>query len=164
MQETTERLRIIDARGDEGWRPRLEAHLLRLDAEARQMRFFSPIGDRGIRALVAGWSPLALVVHEPDGEIRGCAEILPGAAPGSAEVAVEVERAWQGRGIGARLTEAAMCEAARRGLSDVRLMCLRQNTPMLRIARALPLRALPLADWALALFRLETGEGGQPAG
>lgn len=166
MHAADVRLRIIDPVQDTGWRSRLEAHLLRLDPESRQMRFLSPIGDRGISALVARAAPLALVLFEPDGEIRGCAEVHPGEAPGEAEIAVEVEAPWQGRGIGARLTEVATQEAARRGLSDIRLMCLKRNTRMVRIARSLSARAMPLADWALTLFRFDppVGPGGLTAG
>jgi GNAT superfamily N-acetyltransferase len=134
---------------------RLEAHLRRLDPEARQTRFFTPASDRSIAVLVAAARPCALVTFEPDGLIRGTAEIHPGEATGTAEIAVSVEAPWQHRGIGARLTSAATRTAAELGHADIRLMCQRRNLPMLQIARALSACALPLADWALALFRLD---------
>lgn len=148
-------LRVIDPVADPDWRPSLLAHLLRLDPESRRLRFLTPMGDAGIAAHVAAAAPLALVVHAPDGAIRGCAALHPGAHCGEAELALSVEPGWQSRGLGAALSAAAMAEARRLGCHDVALTCLRQNTPMLRIARSLQARAQPLADWALALFHLD---------
>lgn len=156
-------LSILDTTADDGWRAELAAHLSRLDPAARQLRFMAPLGDRGIAALVARAAPVALVRFMPDGVLRGCAEIHPGDTPGSAEIAVSLEAPWQHRGIGAQLTEAARAEALRRGLSDIRLTCLRRNLPMMRIARRMSATALPLTDWALALFRLDPPSGGMAA-
>ncbi len=149
------KLQVIDPDRMPGWRGNLLEHLMRLDPEARRLRFMGAVGPGGIAAHVARASPLALVVHAPDGLWRGCAELHPGDSPDSAEIAVSVEGAWQNRGIGAALTAEAGRQARRLGRSDIRLTCLRHNTPMMQIARHLSARAVPLADWALALFRLE---------
>ncbi|MBK5927703.1 GNAT family N-acetyltransferase [Rhodobaculum claviforme] len=151
-------LSVIDPDRVVNWRSILLEHLLRLDTEARRLRFFGSVSDAGIHAHVARAQPLALVVHAPDGRVRGCAEVHPGGTPGSAEIAVSVEGPWRNQGVGAALTSAAHREARAAGLTDIRLTCLRQNTPMMHIARSLHARALPLADWALALFRLDTPE------
>lgn len=164
MPESAPLLTVIDTAAHPGWRAALAAHLSRLDPEARQLRFLVPLGDRGIAALVAGSAAVALVQFAPDGVMRGCAEIHPGNAPGSAEIAVSLEAPWQHRGIGARLTEAARAEALRRGFTDIRLTCLRRNLPMMRIARRLSARALPITDWALALFRIDPPQDGMAAG
>lgn len=164
MPEHDPCLTILDTATHPGWRTALAAHLSRLDPEARQLRFLAPLGDRGIAALVARMAPMALVQFAPDGLMRGVAEIHPGTAPGSAEIAVSVEAPWQHRGIGARLTEAARAEALRRGFTDIRLTCLRRNLPMIRIARRLSARALPITDWALALFRIDPPQDGMAAG
>ncbi len=154
-QKDDHRILIVDPGQPDHWRPRLEAHLLRLDPAARQTRFFAPITDRGIAMLVARSRPHALVTFEPDGLIRGVAEIHAGAAPGIAEVAVSVEGPWRNRRVGSWLTEAATRTAAGLGYRDIRMMCLRRNLPMMRIAQGLSASALPLADWALALFRFD---------
>ena len=159
MPDPSPCLTILDPAADDAWRDALRAHLTRLDPAARQSRFLAPLGERGIAALVARATPVALVVFAPDGHLRGCAELHPGEAAGSAEIAVSVEAPWQHRGIGARLTETARAEALRRGFTDIRLTCLRRNLPMMRIARRLSATALPLPDWALALFRLDPPEG-----
>ena len=148
-------VQVIDPRRMPGWRRDLLDHLKRLDPEAQRLRFMGVVGTAGISAHVARADPLALVVYAPDGIWRGCAELHPGDTPDSAEIAVSVEGAWQNRGVGAALTAAAGREGRRRGCRDVRLTCLRHNIPMMHIAQRMSLRALPLADWALALFRLE---------
>lgn len=150
--------RVIDLAGTPDWRVGLAAHLLRLDPEERRTRFLASIGEAGIRAHAARADPLALVVFAPDGVWRGVAELYRGAGPGVAEIAVSVEHGWQNRGFGATLTARATQLARAAGLWDVRLICLRRNLPMLRIAEKLAAHALPVADWALALFRLETAE------
>ncbi|MGY6410600.1 MAG: N-acetyltransferase family protein [Alkalilacustris sp.] len=148
-------VQVIDPGGGPGWRRHLLDHLKRLDPEAQRLRFMGAVSAAGIAAHVARADPLALVVFAPDGAWRGCAELHPGETADAAEIAVSVETAWQNRGIGAALTAEAGRQARRLGRGDVRLTCLRHNTPMMRIARHLSARALPLADWALALFRLE---------
>jgi GNAT superfamily N-acetyltransferase len=156
-EHSDHRLILIDPTQPGEWRARLEAHLLRLDPASRQTRFFAPVSDRSIAAIMARAMPRALITFAPDGLIRGAAEIHDGEAPGMAEIAVSVEAPWQHRGIGAALTAEATRTAARLGYDDIRLMCLRRNLPMMRIAETLSARALPLADWALALFRFEPG-------
>lgn len=160
------RLRIIDPAATTDWRDRLRDHYLRLDPESRLSRFMTPVSDRGLAALVERAAPVLLVLFEPDGEVRGCAEVHLGDGPGTAEIAVSVEAPWQSQGVGARLTAMARRAAWACGFDDVRLMCLRRNERMVRIARALSARALPLADWALALFRFDgLGQGpGAPGG
>jgi GNAT superfamily N-acetyltransferase len=142
------------------WRPALLGHLMRLDAESRRMRFLSPAGDAAIAAHVAAAQPVALVLFRPDGVLRGCAEVHPGARPGMAEVALSLEPDWQSHGHGRALTEAATRLAGKLGFSDIRLTCLRQNIRMMRIARGLSAYRLPVADWALALFRFDPAPAG----
>ena len=153
---------LVDPGRTAGWRAALEAHLLRLDPEERRTRFLGSVSEAGIRAHVAGADPLLLVVHAPAGVIRGCAEVHQGAAPDEAEVAVSVESGWQNRGLGAALTRRATEAARAAGHGDVRLTCLRRNGPMLRIARQLPAHTLPMADWALTLFQVDTPPPGAP--
>ncbi len=151
-------MHVVDPDRTPGWRAGLLGHLLRLDPEQRRTRFLGTIDEAGLRAHVARSAPLALVVFAPDGIVRGCAEVHRSFVPGEAEVAVSVETGWQNRGVGAALTTQATRVAQRAGLPDVRLICLRRNVPMLRIAQKLAAHALPMADWALALFRVEVAE------
>ncbi|MGY6633796.1 MAG: GNAT family N-acetyltransferase [Alkalilacustris sp.] len=146
---------VLDPSSTPRWRALLLAHYLRLDAEARRLRFFTTMSDAALRAHVARMQPLALVVYQPDGQWRGSAEVYSGDQPGTGEIAVSVEAPWQNRGLGAALTGRARDAARDSGLADVRLICLRRNGAMLGVARKLQAHALPLADWALALFRLE---------
>lgn len=147
------RLRTVVPSGDERWRVAWQHHLLRLDPESRQSRFLAPAKDPTIRAYIATARPVALIVADAGGVMRGCAELHPGEGPGMVEIAVSVETDWQSRGLGHVLTAEATRQAARMGFADIRLTCLRQNLRMMRIARRLSAYRLPVADWALALFR-----------
>ena len=151
-------IRILDPERTPEWREMVLAHWLRLDPDARRLRFFGAMADSALCTLAARSRPLQLVVHVPDGRVRGCAEVHPGDIRGTAEIAVSVEADWQNRGVGAMLTATAHAAATAAGFDDVRMVCLRRNTAMMRVARKLSAHALPLADWALALFRLKTLE------
>lgn len=152
-------LRTIEPGAQDDWRPAWKDHLLRLDPDSRRSRFLAPANDLMIGAYVAAARPAALVLGEVGGVLRGCAEIHAAGPPGMAEISVSVEPEWQSRGLGRRLTAEARAQAARMGFSDIRLTCLRQNIPMMRIARALSACRLPVADWALALFRFDPAPG-----
>lgn len=97
---------------------------LSLSAASRRSRFLGAIGDRAIREVaiaLAGEPGLAAVLDEPgprDGAIVGHIALLP-AGGGTAELAIVVADAMQGRGVGTRLVRAATHEARRLGLRRI---------------------------------------------
>ncbi|SDF79942.1 Acetyltransferase (GNAT) family protein [Limimonas halophila] len=120
-------------------RPLLEAHLLRLDACDRRMRFCAPTGDDAIRRYVHAidWMNSDVVGCFLDGELRGAAELvrMPGAAVTTAEASVSVERAVRGRGLGTALVGRLLLIARNRVVRRVEMLCLAENAMMRRIAR-----------------------------
>jgi ribosomal protein S18 acetylase RimI-like enzyme len=75
----------------------------------------------------------ALLLARESGEATGCIALRP-LADGAAEIKrLYVRPAWRGSGLGRRLAEAALAEAATRGYAVVRL----DTTPAMTAARAL---------------------------
>lgn len=118
----------------------------RLSPESIYHRFFSPM-PRPRRAALLHLAGLDNQLHEAmvaevDGEIVGVARYDGRAGEDDAEVAVIVEDAWQGRGLGTHLLNHLGRVAARRGLVAFRAVVLGENR------RALPFlrRLSPEAD------------------
>ncbi len=122
-----------------GERDRLLDHLLRLDAEDRRLRFGGQVSDEHARAYCArldlrrsvalGWFVA--------GELRAVGELKPIDDAGTAELAVSVERPFQGRGIGTELCRRLIVRARNRLVAKVYMLCLPYNRRMQRIARGL---------------------------
>lgn len=132
------RIRILTPSEWAGYR----AHLLRLDGEARRLRFGFPIDDEGVRAHVAGLNPvrdrvLALVRN---GRVVAAAHIAAGIADGgpegrSAELAFSVDAALRGQGIGRALLDRALLWSRNRGFRRVWVLFLSDNHAMAYLAR-----------------------------
>ncbi|HEV2889421.1 MAG TPA: GNAT family N-acetyltransferase [Frankiaceae bacterium] len=65
--------------------------------------------------------------------------------PGAAEVAVVVDDAWQGHGLGARLLAVAAALARLHGYTTLTAVVLADNAPAIRMLR----KAFPDAEWRL---------------
>ena len=139
MAEPRVRIRPI-APDDE---PALRALFDRLSPETVRQRFF-----RYWRRLPDDWfhhfthvdyvQRLALVgeVDAPDGpRVVGVARYEPGEEEGRAEVAIVVEDAWQGRGIGRRLLAELLAEAQARGIRRFHADVLADNQRRLTLIR-----------------------------
>jgi GNAT superfamily N-acetyltransferase len=125
----------------------------RLSPESLYHRFFSPMPQSRRAALLhlAGLDHELheAVVAEVDREIVGVARYDGRTGEDDAEVAVIVDDAWQGRGLGTRLLHRLARVGARRGLVAFRAVVLGENR------RALPFlrRLSPEAD-----VRFHSGE------
>jgi GNAT superfamily N-acetyltransferase len=119
----------------------LLTHLLRLDAEDRQLRFGGHVTDEGIRAYCAGldWHRSIVLGGIIDGELRAVGELkrLDKAWPRAGELAVSVERPFRGRGIGSELCRHLIVRARNRFLTTLHMVCLLDNRAVQRIAREL---------------------------
>jgi RimJ/RimL family protein N-acetyltransferase len=119
-------------------RDRLVQHLLRLDEEDRQSRFAGIRSDLAVRQYCEAfdWTRSIAVGAEIDGELRALGELKPFGyfRQQAAEVAVTVEKPFQGRGIGTRLFGRLTGIAANRGIGCIHVVCVAQNQKMRNIA------------------------------
>ncbi len=151
-------LRVRPIRPDD--EPRLVALFTRLSPRTVYQRFFR-VYDR----LPPQWyrhfagvdhvRRLALVAEErsPDGrQLRAVARCEPTGTPGTREIAIVVEDAWQGRGLGPALLEALLAAAEARGIRRFTADVLADNHRILRvIARLADVRSRELHDGVLTL-------------
>ncbi|MEQ8662858.1 MAG: GNAT family N-acetyltransferase [Gammaproteobacteria bacterium] len=115
------------------------AHLRRLSEHDRAMRFMGCVPDAHLADYCARPAPAGRsVLGFFDGAIlRGVAEVVYEARPswrGGCELALSVETAWQGRGVGTALMHRAIEIARNRGASPVRVLFLRENRRMRALA------------------------------
>ncbi|WP_417598786.1 GNAT family N-acetyltransferase [Pararhodobacter oceanensis] len=112
-------------------------HFLRLDADSRQLRFGMPVNDAFIKSYVDGLSGegTLLVGGFFDGELRAVGELrgLTQAKTVGAELALSVERDWQGRGLGSAVFARLVTAAQNRGVTSLYVLYLHENRRIQRI-------------------------------
>ena len=120
-------------------RDKLTAHLLRLDRESRRLRFAHGVSDDFIRGYVDGITDFNSIVYTfvEGGEVRAAAELRKtGDAWGkAAECAFTVEADLQNHGLGSELMGRVIRAARNRGVEQLHMCCLAENSRMQRIAR-----------------------------
>ena len=110
---------------------------LALDSETRRSRFHGAVGDdflrRHVLSLVASGIAFGCFV---DGRLVGVGELFTGRGSSRAigEAAFVVEPALRRQGIAGRLTVAVLRAAANRGCRSVKIVSLRTNWAMRKIA------------------------------
>ena len=109
----------------------LRAHFLRLDPDDLRSRFMATAPrlfvNRYVRAI--DWQNAVLVGCFIGRSLRGVTELYP-IKGHHAEMAVSVERRFQGRGIGARLLSRTFLLARNRGFTELEFRCLADNQRM----------------------------------
>ena len=117
------------------------AHLLRLDAEQRALRFGHVVADEWLVSYGAStdWIRSATLGCWVAGELRGVMELkmLDPFWSRSAEVALSVERAFESRGMGTELFKRGMLIARNRGVARAHMQCLPENHSVRRMVRKL---------------------------
>lgn len=115
------------------------AHLLRLDADARQRRFSHNVSDSYIEAYAArlteiGNLTFAFIIQ---GEVKALAELkrTPFDWSRTGEAAFSVERDFTNRGLATLLMGRIIQSARNRGIRHLQLFCMADNTKMQAIAR-----------------------------
>ncbi len=117
----------------------VQAHLMRLDAHARRMRFCGPATDHFIERRLDSldWASTVLIGAFIDGMLRGVGEIVRVSVmpQSSAELALSVEPDYQNAGIGSELVRRLLSAARNRYIQKVFMLCLSENVKMQRVAR-----------------------------
>ena len=119
-------------------RDRVLDHLLRLDPEDRASRFGRTAGDDEIRRYWEriDWARTLMIGCEVGGELRAVGELRAIGEAGwgpTAEVAVTVERPFQGRRIGSELFRRLVTLARNRGVRSLYVICLARNRKVQRM-------------------------------
>ncbi|MGI9197007.1 MAG: GNAT family N-acetyltransferase, partial [Candidatus Nanopelagicales bacterium] len=113
--------------------------------ETRYQRYFAPVNDwreDQLRRIAGGHRGATLVAQDAAGNVVGLGNVFPD-RPGeteAAEIAVIIEDAWQGRGLGTRLLVHLIELARRQGFREVVALVLASNTGMVKLLERLPLQ------------------------
>ena len=123
----------------------------RCSDQTRYQRYFAPISEwRGdqLRRLAGGHRGATLVAQDARGNIVGLGNVFPDRPDDTqtAEIAVIIEDAWQGRGLGTRLLRHLIDLAGRQGFDDVIALVLATNTGMVQLLNRLALAWTPEED------------------
>lgn len=157
-------------------RRRYPGHLLRLDHGDRYARFTGTISDAVIERHCAtlDWGRTIVVGGFHQGELRGAVELCTDRLiwPNQAELAVSVEKSFQGSGVGTALVRRALTIARNRGIARVHMLALADNRRMRRLARhfggtvevdggelTIGIDLPPLNQFSMALEAFEAGAG-----
>jgi GNAT superfamily N-acetyltransferase len=142
------------------------AFVRRLSTRSRYYRFHAAVSEAPASFLEPRSVAIAVIAVE-----HGCrvqiadARLAPGEEPGVAEFALAVDDRWQGRGLGSRLLETLEDLARSAGYFSLGGDVLRENRPMLRLARRFGFDAAVYAGEA-SLVRVEkvlAGDSTMPA-
>ena len=112
----------------------------RSSEKSRHQRYFSITDWHGTKLyrLAGGHRGATLVVMSEDGKIVGLGNVFPDPSEGShaAEIAMIVEDAYQGRGVGTKLIQALLHMASRLEFTEIVATVLAENTGMLHLLRS----------------------------
>lgn len=113
-------------------------HLKRLDADTRQARFGSPVNDQFLEAYADTAHRLGTLIFGAyyGNEIRASAELrsLEIVGEAMAEAAFTVEKDYQDKGLGSLLMNRIIVAAQNRSISQLHMICLRDNDRMQHLA------------------------------
>ena len=152
---------IVIERLNESTRPILASHFLALSAADRYLRFAAAVKPEIIARYVEGIDfnrDAVFAVHsaaigeECRGELAG---VVHAAFPDDvAELGISVLPAYRGKGLASALAERAIADARSRGMRWLSMQLLRENAPMLRIARKLGMTIVGRGAEAFARLEL----------
>jgi GNAT superfamily N-acetyltransferase len=143
----------------------LRSHFQRLDEESRQQRFLCRQDDAAVDAHVSRmpWLGVLRLGWFEAARLRAVVELLPETQPfdccrpPNLELALTVERPWQGHGIGSELVRRALLAARNRSYREIEMICLVDNVRMQRIARKVDAQVLRQDGESVGRIQLAPG-------
>jgi RimJ/RimL family protein N-acetyltransferase len=127
-------VRVRSARVEDA--PEVRAMHERCSPETRRLRYFTSaprLPEDALRRLLVPRDGVSVVAQAPDGSIGALATLFHPEGARAGEVALLVEDAWQGRGLGTALLREIVDLAALRGLTDLHAHVLPWNRRMLAL-------------------------------
>lgn len=118
----------------DGVRDHLRTHYHRLGQASRRRRFLSQPSAAVLDRIADQATPDLMLEIEQDGAVRGLFEAYS-TGKGHAEIALSVEDAYQGQGLGGELFEKGLRLLAGRGFQTADLTCLADNAAVLHMTR-----------------------------
>lgn len=114
-------------------------HLLRLDAETRLARFGTAVNDSFLEAYADTAKRIGTVIYGAfiGTEMHASAELraIHPMGDAMAEAAFAVEKDHQRHGLGSALMDRIITSAQNRGIGQLHMICMRENSRMQRLAR-----------------------------
>jgi RimJ/RimL family protein N-acetyltransferase/AcrR family transcriptional regulator len=140
----------------------------RCSEQSRYQRYFSVAQWRDVqlRRLSGGHRGATLVVEDEQGGIVGLGNVFPdeSGTGRAAEIAMIIEDAYQGRGVGTQLLRRMLDLAVRLGFTEVTASVLADNDGMLHLLHATGLPWTSSIDSGVASLRATLAVGGSPPG
>lgn len=118
----------------------IRAHLLRLDAKDRFLRFCNVADDKRINHFVAeiDWTASIFMGRFAEGRLCGLVQLSPCEdRRDGAEFAISVDAAHRGAGIARDLLAATVSQARARGIRSLTMTSLSENTAIAHLANDL---------------------------
>jgi hypothetical protein len=120
-------------------RPALVAHLLRLNADDRQMRFFSPMSDSSLQSFVARCPVEMTYGYFSDGLLVATTMLMP-EDDRTVEFAVTVDADQRGHGLAKMLLEHGLGTQEAEHAEQMVIHHLLENRAMAAVHKAMPSR------------------------
>ena len=143
------RIAIRPVREDDA--PRIATAVARQAPEDMRLRFFhalEELSDDTIRRMTrfVPAEEVTFVAEAADGALLGGVRLVRGPAPDEAEFAITIASRAKGAGLGRRLLDRGVRYARELGLARLHGVILRENAPMLGLARALGFALEPAGE------------------
>jgi RimJ/RimL family protein N-acetyltransferase len=121
-------------------------HLLKLSDRDRHMRFGGIVSDEAIMKYVDNINlerGVVKVMHDGDNKVVAAIHVEIFKDGGTAEIGLSVDEAYRGRGLSHDLFKAALRWLQTHKVERAYLMCLRENSPMIHIAKSEGMKLRP---------------------
>lgn len=140
-------------------KPDIIAHLQRLDANDRYLRFFTVLNDeaiaRYVNEMIDFKTQIGYGIYDTDKKTLIAFAHITEDKNGTAEVGISVDKALRGVGLAKNLMERILVHCKATGINTLFMSCLRENKIMQSMARKAGLHVVLDHDEAIAHLELD---------